>query len=163
MMVQWANQEDEENDHFPKSNNDKQGNSNNHFDKGQRNNSGNPRKCKLDQEVTAVERNPWGKKSGSNQAQFERVLHKRCPMHPKSQHRLFECVSLRKSLDAPLLPQDRKQKNHCLLNILLRLNQRRYPWCCCCCDCAAPSHHVNSVPSSLICPKWLQEKCSHPQ
>jgi hypothetical protein len=42
MMAQWANQKDEENDCFPKRNNDKQGNSNNHFDKGQRNNSGNP-------------------------------------------------------------------------------------------------------------------------
>jgi hypothetical protein len=68
MMARWADQEDEENDRFPKCNNDKQGNSNNHFDKGQRNNSWNPRKCKPDHEVAAVERNPWGKKSGSNQA-----------------------------------------------------------------------------------------------
>jgi hypothetical protein len=30
----WADQEDEENDRFPKRNNDKQGNGNNHFDKG---------------------------------------------------------------------------------------------------------------------------------
>jgi hypothetical protein len=29
----------------------------------------------------------------------------------KSQHTLFECVSLRKSLNAPLLPQDRKRKD----------------------------------------------------
>jgi hypothetical protein len=42
MMARWADQEDEENDCFPKRNNDKQGNSNNHFDKGQRNDSGNP-------------------------------------------------------------------------------------------------------------------------
>jgi hypothetical protein len=32
-------------------------------------------------------------------------------MHPKSQHTLFECVSLRKSLNAPLLPQDEKRKD----------------------------------------------------
>jgi hypothetical protein len=32
-------------------------------------------------------------------------------MHTKSQHTLFECVSLRKSLNAPLLPQDGKRKN----------------------------------------------------
>jgi hypothetical protein len=31
---------------------------------------------KLDQEVVAVERNPRCKKLGSNQAQFEKVLHK---------------------------------------------------------------------------------------
>jgi hypothetical protein len=35
MMVRWANQEDEENKHFPKRNNDKQSNNNNHSDKGQ--------------------------------------------------------------------------------------------------------------------------------
>jgi hypothetical protein len=93
-----------------KCNNDKQGNSNNHFDKGKRNNSRNPRKHKPDQKVAAVERNPRGKKSGSNQVQFEKVLHKQCPMHPKSRHMLFECVSLYKSLNAPPLPQDGKRK-----------------------------------------------------
>jgi hypothetical protein len=34
MMVWWADQEDEENDHFPKRNHDKQTNGNDHFDKG---------------------------------------------------------------------------------------------------------------------------------
>jgi hypothetical protein len=43
MMAWWANQEDEENDRFPKRNSDKQGNDNGHFDKGQRNHSRNPR------------------------------------------------------------------------------------------------------------------------
>jgi hypothetical protein len=65
MMVWWADQEDEGNDRFPKCNNDKQGNSNNNVNKSQRNNSGNLRKCKSDQEVTTVERNPWGKKWGT--------------------------------------------------------------------------------------------------
>jgi hypothetical protein len=32
-------------------------------------------------------------------------------MHLKSQHGLFECVSLRKLLNAPPLPKDRKQKD----------------------------------------------------
>jgi hypothetical protein len=32
-------------------------------------------------------------------------------MHPKLQHTLFECVSLHKSLNAPLLPQDEKRKD----------------------------------------------------
>jgi hypothetical protein len=68
MMARWADQEDKENDCFPKRNNDKQGNGNNHSDKGQRNFSRNPQKRKPDQEVTAVECNPRGKKLGSNQA-----------------------------------------------------------------------------------------------
>jgi hypothetical protein len=32
-------------------------------------------------------------------------------MHLKSKHSLFKCVSLRKSLNAPLLDQDGKQKD----------------------------------------------------
>jgi hypothetical protein len=111
MMAQWADQEDEENDRFPKRNSDKQGNGNNHFDKGQWNHSGNPGKHKLDQEVAAVERNLRGKKSGNNEAQFEKILHKQCPMHHKSQHTLFDCVSLRKSLNVSPLPQAKKQKD----------------------------------------------------
>jgi hypothetical protein len=68
MMAWWVDQEDEENDRFPKRNGNKQGNSNIHFDKGQRNHSGNPLKRKPDQKVTAVKRNPRGKKPGSNDA-----------------------------------------------------------------------------------------------
>jgi hypothetical protein len=68
MMEWWADQEEEENDRFPKRNHDKQGNGNGHFDKSQRNHLGNTRKCKPDLEVTAVECNPRGKKSGNNQA-----------------------------------------------------------------------------------------------
>jgi hypothetical protein len=45
MMAWWADQEDEENDRFPKCTSNKQGNGNSHFDKGQRNHSGNPEKC----------------------------------------------------------------------------------------------------------------------
>ncbi|RLM78841.1 hypothetical protein C2845_PM12G27030 [Panicum miliaceum] len=42
MMTRWDDQEDEENDRFPKRNSDKQGNGNSHFDKGQQNHSRNP-------------------------------------------------------------------------------------------------------------------------
>jgi hypothetical protein len=66
MMVRWANQEDEENDRFPKRNSHKQGNDNGHFDKGEWNHLGNPQKRKPDQEVAAVKHNPHGKKSGNN-------------------------------------------------------------------------------------------------
>jgi hypothetical protein len=41
-------QEDEENDHFPKRNHNKQGNGNGHFDKSQQNHSGNTQKRKPD-------------------------------------------------------------------------------------------------------------------
>jgi hypothetical protein len=38
-------------------------------------------------------------------------MHKQCLRHPKSQHTLFECITIRKSLNAPSLPQAGKQKN----------------------------------------------------
>jgi hypothetical protein len=85
MIARWADQEDEENGRFPKRNHDKHANGNGHFDKSQRNYSGNTqKKHKLDQEITAVERTPRGKKSGNNKAQYEQVMHKPCPIHPKS-------------------------------------------------------------------------------
>jgi hypothetical protein len=58
IRARWADQEDEENEHFPKHNNDKQGNHNNHSNKGQWNNSRNTQKRKPDNEVMAVELNP---------------------------------------------------------------------------------------------------------
>ncbi|RLM80355.1 retrotransposon protein, putative, Ty3-gypsy subclass [Panicum miliaceum] len=97
-----ADQEDEENDCFPKRNHDKQGNGNGHFDKSQWNHSGNPRKRKPDHEVAAVERNPRGKKPENN---------KQLPIHPKSHHTLFECVTIRKSLNAPPIHQVGKRKD----------------------------------------------------
>ncbi|RLM58106.1 retrotransposon protein, putative, Ty3-gypsy sub-class [Panicum miliaceum] len=111
MMARWADQEDEENNRFPKRNHDKQSNGNGHFDKSQWNHSRNTRKCKPDQEVTAVERNLRGKKSGNNDLEFEKVMHKQCPVHPKSRHTLFECVIIRKSFNAPPLPQAGKRKD----------------------------------------------------
>jgi hypothetical protein len=111
MMVQWPDQEDEENDRFSEHNHDKQGYGNSHFDKSQWNHSGNTRKRKPDQEVTAVEHNPFGKKSGNNQRQYEQVMHKQCPIHPKSRHTLFECVTIHKALNAPPLPQRGKRKD----------------------------------------------------
>jgi hypothetical protein len=59
----------------------------------------------------AVERNPHGKKSGNNDTQFEKVIHKQCPIHPKSLHTLFECITIRKSLNTTCLPQAEKRKD----------------------------------------------------
>ncbi|RLN18778.1 retrotransposon protein, putative, Ty3-gypsy subclass [Panicum miliaceum] len=59
----------------------------------------------------AVERNSCGKKSGNQQDQFEKILHKQCLMHPKSKHTLFECISLRKSLNASFPDKDKKGKD----------------------------------------------------
>jgi hypothetical protein len=37
-------------------------------------------------------------------------MHKQRLIHPKSRHTLFECISIRKSLNAPPLPQAGKRK-----------------------------------------------------
>jgi hypothetical protein len=111
MMARWADQEDEKNNRFPKRNHDKQGNGNGHFDKSQWNHSGNTRKRKLDHEVAAIEHNPRGKKSGNNHSEYEQVIRKQCPIHPKSWHTLFECITIRKSLNAPPLHQEGKRKD----------------------------------------------------
>jgi hypothetical protein len=59
----------------------------------------------------AVERNPCGKKSGNNHSDYEQVMHKQYPIHPKSRHTLFECVTIRKTLNSPPLPQAGKPKD----------------------------------------------------
>ncbi|RLM93319.1 retrotransposon protein, putative, Ty3-gypsy subclass [Panicum miliaceum] len=38
-------------------------------------------------------------------------MHKQCPIHPKLRHTLFECVTIRKSLNAPPLNQAGKRKD----------------------------------------------------
>jgi hypothetical protein len=81
---------------FPKHNHDKKSNGSGHFNKSQWNNSGNTRKCKPDHEVAAVKRNPRGKKSGNNDSEYEKIMHKQCPIHPESRHTLFDCVTIHK-------------------------------------------------------------------
>jgi hypothetical protein len=83
MMARWADQEDKENDRFPKCNHDKQGNGNGHYDKSQQNHSGNTQKCKPDNEVADGKRNPRGKNSGNNHSDYEQVMHKKCLIHLK--------------------------------------------------------------------------------
>jgi hypothetical protein len=58
-----------------------------------------------------VECYPRGKNLSNNHSEYEQVMHKQCPIHPKSQHTLFECITIRKSLNAPPLPQGGKRKD----------------------------------------------------
>ncbi|RLN07858.1 retrotransposon protein, putative, Ty3-gypsy subclass [Panicum miliaceum] len=102
-------QEDEENERFPKRKNDKGNNNNNRPDKGQY--SGTTRKRKPKDQVANIERNPCSKKSGKLQDQYEKILHKQCPMHPKAKHTMFQCTVLRKSLNALPPPDDEKDKD----------------------------------------------------
>jgi hypothetical protein len=38
-------------------------------------------------------------------------MQKQWPIHPKSQHTLFECITIHKPLNAPPLPQGGKRKD----------------------------------------------------
>jgi hypothetical protein len=105
VMARWVDQENEENDHFPKCNNGKQNNNNGHFEKSQRTYSRNTQKRKLDHEVAAVEHNLRGKKLGNNDSEYEQVMHKQCPIHPTSRHTLFGGVTIHKTINAPPLLQ----------------------------------------------------------
>jgi hypothetical protein len=78
---------------------------------GQRGYSGSFQKRKPDDLVADIDRTPRGKKQGNKQEEFDKLLHKQCPMHPKFKHLLFECVTLRKSLNAPIPDRNTKKKD----------------------------------------------------
>ena len=64
-----------------------------------------------------MDRTPCGKKGDKLQDQFDKILHnKRCPIHPKSNHSMWECTILRKSFqsvppDAPKKKQNKDDKD----------------------------------------------------
>src|SRR6185369_3546562 len=59
-----------------------------------------------------MNRTSHGKKNEKPQDHFNKILHnKKCPIHPKSNHSMFECTLIRKSLNAPLLEAPKKKPN----------------------------------------------------
>ena len=59
-----------------------------------------------------MDRTPRGKKTEKPMDQFDKILHnKRCPIHPKSNHSMFECSIIRKSFQSPLLDASKKKPN----------------------------------------------------
>ena len=59
-----------------------------------------------------MEHNPRGKKQGNQQDQFDKILHKKCSMHPKGNHSLFDCIIICKFLNAPIPEGVRKKSNN---------------------------------------------------
>jgi len=97
MMQRWADEEEQERSRFPRRNNDNNGK--HHNDRGGPSNQRDPtRKRKPDDTIGTMDRIPRGKKGDKPQDQFDKILHnKRCPIHPKSNHSIWECTILRKS------------------------------------------------------------------
>ena len=91
MMQCWADEEEQECSHFPRCNNDNNGNRNN--DHGGPSNQRDPvHKRKPDDTVGTMDH------TEKPQDQFDKILHyKRCPIHPKSNHSMFECSIICKS------------------------------------------------------------------
>ena len=114
-MQRWADEEEQERSRFLRRNNDNNGKC--HNDRGGPSNQRDPmRKHKPDDTVGTVDHTPRGKKGDKLQDQFDKILrNKRCPIHPKSNHSMWECTILRKSFqsapaDAPKKSRTRMMK-----------------------------------------------------
>ena len=107
-MLAWADQEEQERDRFPRrEDNNQKRNGDPRSDKGQRNFD---KKRKPEDTVATMERGQKGKK-GNQQDNFQKLLERPCPLHPKAKHTILECVSLRKSLQQRQLEEDKKKKD----------------------------------------------------
>ena len=70
------------------------------------------RKRKPDDTVGTMDRTPRGKKGDKPQDQFDKILHnKRCPIHPKSNHSMWECTILRKSFQSAPTTTPKKEQD----------------------------------------------------
>ena len=107
-MLAWANQEEQERDRFPRhEDNNQKRNGDSRPDKGQRNFD---KKRKPEDTVATMERGQKGKKE-NQQDDFQKLLERPCPLHPKGKHTILECINLRKSLQQRQLEEDKKKKD----------------------------------------------------
>ena len=108
MMLAWADQEEQERDRFPRrEDNNQKCNGDSRSDKGQCNFD---KKRKPEDTVATMERGQKGKK-GNPQDDFQKLLDRPCPLHPKGKHTILECVNLRKSIQQRQLEEDKKKKD----------------------------------------------------
>ena len=110
MMTKWAKNEEQENDHFPmraEDNNNKRSNDNR--GKGPRDQPDQNKKCRLDDHVAALGF-PQGGNKLSTREQFEKLLNKRYPFHPKGKHSAKDCRNLQQAVNSFVLENDNKKK-----------------------------------------------------
>ena len=50
-------------------------------------------------------------KKGNQQDDFQKLLERPCPLHPKGKHTILECVNHHKSLQQHQLDEDKKKKD----------------------------------------------------
>ncbi|RLN05294.1 retrotransposon protein, putative, Ty3-gypsy subclass [Panicum miliaceum] len=103
MMQAWARRD---NDY----NNNKRSNDHRN-DRSQWDYSGSSSKRKPNDLVTAVEHPPHGKKSGSMQEQFEKLLEKQCMWLRHTKHLAIKCYNLLRIFNAPPHNKNNKKKD----------------------------------------------------
>jgi hypothetical protein len=60
-----------------------------------------------------MDRAPRGKKTEKPMDQFDKIVHnKRFPIHPKSNHSMFECTVIHNSFQSPLPDAPKKKQNN---------------------------------------------------
>ena len=60
--------------------------------------------------MATMEREQKGKK-GNPQDDFQKLLERPCPLHPKGKHTILECINLRKSPQQHQLEEGKKKKD----------------------------------------------------
>jgi hypothetical protein len=109
MMHDWSEQEEKMRERFPRRNDNIPRRTNdNRTDKSHRDYSGSSRKRKLDDLIVAVDCPPRGRKI-TTQEQFEKLLQKKCPLHPGANHAAIDCYNLWRIFSNP--SNDKKNKS----------------------------------------------------
>ena len=107
MMLGWVDQEEQERNRFPhRDDNNKKRNGNSHSYQNKRNFD---KKRKPEDTVATMDRGQLGKK-GNQQDDFQKILAKPCPLHPKAKHTILECINLHKYLQEHQLGEEKKKK-----------------------------------------------------
>jgi hypothetical protein len=108
-MHDWSEQEEKMRERFPRRNDNIPRRTNdNRTDKSHRDYSGSSRKRKLDDLIVAVDCPPRGRKI-TTQEQFEKLLQKKCPLHPGANHAAIDCYNLWRIFSNP--SNDKKNKS----------------------------------------------------
>lgn len=65
-----------------------------------------------------------GRNQVANKTNFQKLLNKQCPLHPKAKHSILECISLWKSFHEHTLEDDKKKRASKLTRIKTTLGHK---------------------------------------
>ena len=70
-----------------------------------------------------MDRSQRGKKE-NQQDDFQKLLARPFPLHPKGKHTILECINLRKSLQERQMEEDKKKRTRKMTKIMIKME----PW-----------------------------------